>query len=442
MSRSLPPNPSLEHLKKEAKALLSAQRAGDPAACERLRVLLRLSGNTDAEIQAAALTLVDAQMAVALDYGFDGWPDLKRQVEAMGGQSAAPASVGGSVCQRAVHFFTELQDGPTSLYQRSQMWSLLVALHALGREDVDYATLMAVSGWSGQFAYQPKPDTPSFLEPCPTVTGACQAVGVGVSEYRGDVAEEAWSFIRDAVAADQPVLGEHYEYGLFVDSADEPEPLVRYFVVPFIPDGAWWTRPDFETEHWSEPGDKRLFGIGGPSTAPDPRTVARATIAQTVRLATEDYWDGWRQDFAPHAVTGLTAIEQYAADIADPANTMQGQSGANEDSCFFDRGWCCYALYPQFTARECTGRYLDGAAEHFDGTAQTLLHQAASRYHQAFGHWRQWEKHLGRDSSFGPADERWANPDHRTQGSHAVLAALDEERHAIDLLQDALAAMP
>jgi hypothetical protein len=58
MSRDLPPNPNLEHLKKQAKALL-----------EKLR-----QRNTD-------VTLVDAQHALAREYGFPSWPKLKAHVE-------------------------------------------------------------------------------------------------------------------------------------------------------------------------------------------------------------------------------------------------------------------------------------------------------------------------------------------------------------------------
>ena len=59
MSRDLPPNPNLEHLKKQAKALLDALRQ-----------------------QNADATLVDAQHALAREYGFPSWPKLKAHVEA------------------------------------------------------------------------------------------------------------------------------------------------------------------------------------------------------------------------------------------------------------------------------------------------------------------------------------------------------------------------
>ena len=63
MSRDLPLNPNLEHLKKQAKALLAKLRQ-----------------------QKADATLVDAQHALAREYGFPSWPKLKAQVEGEGGR--------------------------------------------------------------------------------------------------------------------------------------------------------------------------------------------------------------------------------------------------------------------------------------------------------------------------------------------------------------------
>ena len=58
MSRDLPPNPNLEHLKKQAKALLDKLRQ-----------------------QNADATLVDAQHVLAREYGFPSWPKLKADIE-------------------------------------------------------------------------------------------------------------------------------------------------------------------------------------------------------------------------------------------------------------------------------------------------------------------------------------------------------------------------
>ena len=58
MSRSLPPRPNLEHLKKQAKDLLQDLKQKNPT-----------------------LKLADAQHALAREYGFASWPKLKAYVE-------------------------------------------------------------------------------------------------------------------------------------------------------------------------------------------------------------------------------------------------------------------------------------------------------------------------------------------------------------------------
>lgn len=80
MSRSLPPSPSLEHLKKEAKELLRDHRLGTPEAFARLRLLPRFANATDAELATAALPLAEAQQAVAMNYGFKNWNTLRKLV--------------------------------------------------------------------------------------------------------------------------------------------------------------------------------------------------------------------------------------------------------------------------------------------------------------------------------------------------------------------------
>jgi ankyrin repeat protein len=78
MSRVLPGNPSLEHLKKEAKVLLRAALHGDKAALERFQTVGRFSA-------AEAPALADAQHLLAREYGFSNWSLLKAAVVARAG---------------------------------------------------------------------------------------------------------------------------------------------------------------------------------------------------------------------------------------------------------------------------------------------------------------------------------------------------------------------
>jgi len=80
MSRRLPDRPDLDHLRKEAKALLRAHREGDPSARQTLRHIARLANLPDSELSTAAVSLQEAQHALARDYGFKHWPALKDEV--------------------------------------------------------------------------------------------------------------------------------------------------------------------------------------------------------------------------------------------------------------------------------------------------------------------------------------------------------------------------
>ena len=76
---ALPPNPSLTHLKNQAKALRKGLKAGEPQAFKRLREALPhyLDQPDDA---LRRLSLVDAQLVVAREYGFDGWVRLREAI--------------------------------------------------------------------------------------------------------------------------------------------------------------------------------------------------------------------------------------------------------------------------------------------------------------------------------------------------------------------------
>ncbi len=64
----LPVKPSLDHLRRQARDLLRAARAGDTTAAGPIRAV------------ADALTLASAQLAVAREYGFASWTRLRDEV--------------------------------------------------------------------------------------------------------------------------------------------------------------------------------------------------------------------------------------------------------------------------------------------------------------------------------------------------------------------------
>lgn len=82
MKRHLPARPNLEHLRTQAKALLSRLREGDSEAARTLRNYLPEAEDlTPAEVRARGFRLADAQAAIARKSGFAAWPGLARHVD-------------------------------------------------------------------------------------------------------------------------------------------------------------------------------------------------------------------------------------------------------------------------------------------------------------------------------------------------------------------------
>lgn len=82
--RALPPQPSLEQLRKQAKELLAAVVRGDSAAQARLERCFPgapAPSRRPAAQAARALTLSQAQLVIAREYGFPSWARLRQAVE-------------------------------------------------------------------------------------------------------------------------------------------------------------------------------------------------------------------------------------------------------------------------------------------------------------------------------------------------------------------------
>lgn len=81
--KTLPLRANLDHLKKQAKALLRLYRDGETAAIARFAESLPSAAHrAPGQITALRLRLHDAQSCIAREYGFASWADLSLHVEA------------------------------------------------------------------------------------------------------------------------------------------------------------------------------------------------------------------------------------------------------------------------------------------------------------------------------------------------------------------------
>ena len=98
MSEQLPPNPSLEQLKKQAKSLLKRQQAADSEAFTRIRENHPRWRNLSREqekdqVAAPPFALADAQLVIASEYGFASWSKLQSHVKTLEAASSTAKAV-------------------------------------------------------------------------------------------------------------------------------------------------------------------------------------------------------------------------------------------------------------------------------------------------------------------------------------------------------------
>lgn len=92
--KELPSNPSLGLLANLAKELRKDHRSGAGEAFRRLKAgHPRFASFTDSQLATIDLTLRDAQLVIAREYGFDNWVELKRQVVALQEGGAADVAM-------------------------------------------------------------------------------------------------------------------------------------------------------------------------------------------------------------------------------------------------------------------------------------------------------------------------------------------------------------
>src|SRR5260370_15568887 len=84
MPKSLPPRPSLEQLKKQAKDLLKSHASRTDESLARIRENHPRFGNaSQSELQNVKFSLSDAQLVIAREYGFASWPKLNEHIRSV-----------------------------------------------------------------------------------------------------------------------------------------------------------------------------------------------------------------------------------------------------------------------------------------------------------------------------------------------------------------------
>lgn len=411
MSPSLPHRPNLEHLRKQAKDNLRAQRSGDAAGCQALRRLHRFADAEDRDILAARVTLKEAQFALAMDYDFASWQDLRDHVRAKYFSSAATLE---AVRLRCPHEIPDYAAAGVPM-------GVVAALNHAGA-GVDFMEFAAATGWAFSFGYKYDDISPAFM----AVRGNPQADGpfevfaflptrLGFDYEMAPTREHdrLWAFVARHVDAGTPIMSEHLDGGLISGHRQQNGKRQVYFDGTVMPG---WT--DIEDLH---PYAVYALVRKGPAQPKDG--ITRQALARAAAKGSAHELGGVPQ--------GMAALEAYLADVSDASKDF-AKCGE----------WFCWAAFERLTARRCCQVWLRSAAEDVPAEARGPILQAADHYGKAFEHYDHFraEVHGGEPTPLS-LHERARSQERIASVAPILREGVEAERAGIDSLRNALAAL-
>ncbi len=356
MSRTLPARPSLVQLKHQAKDLRTSAREGAPEAIALLQRLRRYASAAPESLRQ--VTLSDARFALALDYGYSNWAELKAHVEAARGAAVrAVRREGDSV---VVSGLEQARWGGGTRRQCSTIATLSLVSEYSG-DDTDYDYLMGASG----AAFRVQMSEGLMCPSSPHAACGFDCRRLAVHAWGNDVSfvatqEEAEQpSARDAVVTSLergvPVLYEREESSLIVGYTSDALLLRDY--------------------HAREPGYETMgewpwrVGIASPKQG---RPDLAAVLVDSLRLATELF----DTDQVGRYRCGRAAYVHWSELLSDPSRfdryTEQERFGAALGNA--------HTLECLADARGAAANYLAGMSEHAPPAAQPSLDSAAAAY--------------------------------------------------------------
>jgi hypothetical protein len=354
MSATLPRHPSLEHLKKQAKQLLAAQRRGIPAVCGPLRKLRRFASSADDEILSARLTLAEAQFAVALHYGFASWGELRD--EARSHPPSAEYSL-EAVRHRAEEEIPEYAGAGVPL-------GIVAALNHAGFP-IGFMEFAAASGWAFSFGYRYDDISPAFMavRGRPGADGPTEVfaflpgkLGLDYEMARTSEPDELWDFVRERTDAGISVMSEHMDGGLIVAYRTGENGGRQVFFDGTVVPG--WIDVDRLNPY-------AVYAFVKRADPEPPEAILQKALRRAVEKGREHTWEGIPQ--------GLAALRHYLLDVSDPEKDFAETTE-----------WFCWAAFERLMARRCCAWWLASVTDRVPSRARESLEVAAGHYSKAF----------------------------------------------------------
>ncbi len=419
MQLSLSPKPSLTQLKKQAKEILKAHKAGDAACLPVVRRLRQFADRPDTDVFAGKLALNDVQLALALCYGYEGWANLKRHIENVEAGERAPklTKQPGEVC---IHGLEQMDWGGSFFRRQDSFMTVLAAcLRSMGL-NTSFEDVMGVS--SGAFGLNVARGL------CPSaarIGGDCfdraqKAFGVTVETIELDEGKNAAGVkrLREAAVASidrgVPVPYMDGEFSLIVGYNDAG----RAYICHAYDGGKGYREMDFPRGML---GPAWFANVVTRAGQPMDRTAAvRESLRAAVAMSGGDpQRPGSAGEDEEGQYHGFAAYEKWIECLESPPENVNLHGNA-------------YGYAILLTNRAAAAEYLAAVAREFDGPAAESLTKAGGRYRSVM------ERLLaGRDCVAHPWRESWT-PENRAIEADIMRRNLADKKVAITEIEEVL----
>jgi hypothetical protein len=408
MQSSLPRHPSVDHLKKQAKMLLAAQRAGQPASCRFFRRLRRFSEATDKDVLSARVSLADAQRALAMQYGYGSWKELAEEAR------SHPPQAEFSLARVMAH-----SEQPIPDYAGAGVPLAIVAALNHAGVPVRFMEFAAASGWAFSVGYVYDDISAAFMAvrgqpgsdgPLEVFALLPEQLGLGYELARTDQPAQLWRFVRSKVDSGTPVMSEHMDGGLI--TAYRMKRGRREIFFEGTVDTGWKTADGL--------GPYAVYSFVRRREPLPMEEVTRSALARAVQKGRAHEWGGVPQ--------GLAALRAYLADVRDPARTFEETAE-----------WFCWAAFERLMARRCAEIWLGSVGRKLSGEAGRLISVAADHFGAAFRHY---DLYLGETQGRNPPRptlfERARVPERIDRCAPLLEQGIDEEASGLEALEAAV----
>ncbi len=386
--------------------LLATQRRGAAPSCAVFRRLHRFSSLADEDILAASISLAEAQLALAMHYGYSSWKEMSEEALSYppGGESSLE-----SVLQRSEEAVPEYAGAGVPM-------AVVAALNQAG-VPIRFMEFAAASGWAFSFGYLYGDLSPAYMavRGNPRSDGPLEVFaflpllyGMGYEMALTGEPDELWSFVKRHVDSGIPVMSEHMDGGLISSYRVRKGHRQLFFDGTVTPG---WIDVDGLQPH-------AVYRFVKESEARPRSEINRSALERAVTKGRGHSWQGVPQ--------GLTALRQYSADVSNPSKDF---SACPE--------WFCWAAFERLMARRCCEVWLRSVADQLTGDAGDSLATAAASYGEVF---RCYDRYLseirGSESSRRTFQERTRASERIRTVTPLLERAISEEASGLDALEE------